>query len=99
MEKEPIRIVFHGDPAAVHLNDEEQRIFYSGVFQIHGEIFTNTYPAIIEESLFQRVQDLIQFPLVFAEKSMKMNCLPHLLPMASSPVCEPTRRTPSGTSI
>ena len=31
LDKEPIRIVFHGDPAAVHLNDEEQRIFYEAL--------------------------------------------------------------------
>ena len=28
LEKEPIRIVFRGDPAAVRFSDEEQRIFY-----------------------------------------------------------------------
>ena len=31
LDKEPVRIVFHGDPAAVHLNDDEQRIFYGAL--------------------------------------------------------------------
>lgn len=53
-------VTYRGKPFALNtiygiLRNER----YSGVFQIHGEIFTNTYPAIIEESLFQRVQDLI----------------------------------------
>ena len=31
LDKEPIRIVFHGDPAAVRFSDEEQRIFYGAL--------------------------------------------------------------------
>ena len=31
LDKEPIRIVFHGDPAAVQFSDEEQRIFYGAL--------------------------------------------------------------------
>ena len=31
LDKKPIRIVFHGDPAAVRFSDEEQRIFYGAL--------------------------------------------------------------------
>lgn len=31
LDKESIRIVFHGDPAAVQFSDEEQRIFYEAL--------------------------------------------------------------------
>ena len=31
LDKEPIRIVFHGDPAAIQFSDEEQRIFYGAL--------------------------------------------------------------------
>ena len=31
LDKESIRIVFHGDPAAIQFSDEEQRIFYGAL--------------------------------------------------------------------
>ena len=31
LKKEPIRIVFHGDPAPIQFSDEEQRIFYGAL--------------------------------------------------------------------
>lgn len=31
LKKEPIRIVFYGDPAAIQFSDEEQRIFYGAL--------------------------------------------------------------------
>ena len=53
-------ICYRGKPFALNtvygiLKNER----YSGVFHINGETFTNTYPPIIEEGLFRRVQELM----------------------------------------